>query len=184
MSGGESCASVAPSTNVTSEWTMLSGCTTMSIRSTGTSKSQRASSTSNPLFIIVAESTVTFGPIFQRGWFNACAGVTDARSAGASRKGPPEAVRIRRSTAPPPCRHWKIAECSLSTGRKRTPFRRAAVVTSSPAMTMTSFVARAMDIPFSIASRVGRRPLSPTVATRQMSASFSSTARTAASAPV
>ena len=79
--------------------------------------------------------------------------------------------------------HWKIAECSLSTGSIRTPFSRARRVTSSPAITITSFVASAMSIPFSIAATVGRSPDSPTVETRQMSASFSSTALSAASSP-
>ena len=50
-------------------------------------------------------------------------------------------------------------------------------------MTITSFVARATSIPFSIAAIVGFSPDIPTVATRQMSASLSSTARTAASSP-
>ena len=44
-----------------------------SMRSAATSNSQRASITSRPLFISVAESTVIFGPICQVGWFSASA---------------------------------------------------------------------------------------------------------------
>ena len=50
-------------------------------------------------------------------------------------------------------------------------------------MTMTSFVASATSIPFSMAATVGLRPDIPTVATRQTSASLSSTARSAESSP-
>ena len=94
------------------------------MRSPGTSNSQRASMTSRPLFISVAESTVIFGPIDQVGWRSASAGVTARRrSAGQPRKGPPEAVRTRRATSAGgrPSRHWWTALCSLSTGKDRDP---------------------------------------------------------------
>ena len=71
MSGSPSCASTEPSTNSTSECTIDCGWTTTSTRSGGTSKSQRASITSSPLFISVAESIVIFGPISQFGWRSA-----------------------------------------------------------------------------------------------------------------
>ena len=79
--------------------------------------------------------------------------------------------------------HWKTAECSLSTGSTRTPHSSALRMTSSPAMTSTSLVAKAMSIPFSMAANVGLRPDIPTVATRQMSASLSATAISAAPSP-
>ncbi len=67
------------------------------MRSTGTPKSQCASRISRPLFIIVAESMVIFGPMRQRGWASASSTVTVLKSrAGSAPKGPPEAVRIRR----------------------------------------------------------------------------------------
>ena len=108
MSGGPTCAFDEPSTNSTTEWMIDSGWTTTSIRSAGTSKSQRASMTSRPLFIIVAESTEILAPIDQLGWATASAGVMAPKvDAGRSRNGPPEAVRTRRSTHPSgsPTRH-------------------------------------------------------------------------------
>ena len=69
------------------------------------------------------------------------------------------------------------------TGRILTPRLRARRVTSSPAITMTSLVASATSMPFRIAATVGASPERPTVATRQTSASFSSTACSAASSP-
>ena len=56
-----------PSRSSTSECTIDCGCTTTSIRSGGASKSQRASITSSPLFMSVAESIVILGPMFQVG---------------------------------------------------------------------------------------------------------------------
>ena len=97
MSGTESSASCVRSVNSTSEWMMLSGWTTTSILSGGTSKSQRASMTSSPLFIIVALSIVILRPIDHFGWLRASATVTASKStSGRNMKGPPEAVRIRR----------------------------------------------------------------------------------------
>jgi hypothetical protein len=62
MSGLESCAITEPSTNSTSEWTMLCAWIRTSMRSAGTSNSQAASMTSRPLFIMVAESTEILRP--------------------------------------------------------------------------------------------------------------------------
>ncbi len=71
MSVTPSCAIIEPSTISTIEWTTDCGWTTTSMRLGGTSNSQRASMTSSPLFISVAESMVIFGPIFQVGWRSA-----------------------------------------------------------------------------------------------------------------
>ena len=113
-----------PSTYSTSECTIDCGCTTTCTCSGGTSNSHRASMTSSPLFMRVAESTVILAPIRQVGWFSASATVTRARSAAFMvRKGPPEAVsRMRRTSARLwPSRHWKTALCSESTGRSGDP---------------------------------------------------------------
>ena len=100
MSGGLSWAMTEPSTNSTSEWTIDCGWTSTSSCRAGTPKSQRASMSSSALFIIVAESTVIFGPIDQVGWRSASAGVTSASvAAGRVRKGPPLAVRRIRATS-------------------------------------------------------------------------------------
>ena len=120
MSGGESCAITLPSTNSTKECTTLSGWTTTSTCSGSSWNSHRASITSRALFISVAESIVIFGPIRQVGCFRASSGVTRASSrADRPRNGPPEDVRTTRRTScrPPAWSAWKIAECSLSTGK-------------------------------------------------------------------
>jgi len=100
MSFGEICATTEPSTHSTIEWMIDCGWMTTPRRSGGTSKSQRASMTSSPLFIIVAESIVIFGPIFQVGWASASSIVIASNvSSGRVRNGPPEAVRTSRSTS-------------------------------------------------------------------------------------
>jgi hypothetical protein len=118
--------------------------------------------TSKPLFISVAESTVILAPMRQLGCCRACSTVISAkRSFGSVRKGPPEAVKMSRSTAShrSPMRHCSAALCSLSMGRMGTPARRAASVTIAPALTSTSLLARAMGIPACSAARVGQNPL-------------------------
>ena len=69
----------------------------------------------------VAESIVIFGPICQVGCLRASSGVTSVQLACASGPGtgPPEEVRMTRRTSwrSPAWRAWKIAECSLSTGK-------------------------------------------------------------------
>ena len=123
MSGTLSCASIVPSTNSTREWTIDWGWISTWMRPPGMSKSQRASIISKALFIKVAESTVTFGPMFQVGWARASAKVALASLSGwQSRKAPPLAVKSSRSTSAflLPSRHWKMALCSLSTGRTFT----------------------------------------------------------------
>ena len=56
-----------PSTYSTMEWMMDCGCTTTCTCEDCTSKSQRASMISRPLFIKVAESMVILAPIFHVG---------------------------------------------------------------------------------------------------------------------
>ena len=74
---------------------MLWGWILTAILSTGASNSQRASNTSSPLFIMVAESMVIFLPMLQLGWLRASAIVTRSScSTGVFRNGPPEAVRM------------------------------------------------------------------------------------------
>ena len=100
MSFGDICARTDPSTHSTIEWMIDWGWMTTPRRSGGTSKSQRASMTSSPLFIIVAESIVIFGPIFQVGWARASSIVIASNvSRGRVRNGPPDAVRTSRSTS-------------------------------------------------------------------------------------
>ena len=78
--------------------------------------------TSRPLFASVAESMVILRPIRQVGCSRARSGVTEVSSPGvASRKGPPDAVRISAATdaIDSPTRHCQIAECSESIGRSQ-----------------------------------------------------------------
>ena len=153
---------------------MLWGWMITSIFSIGMPKSHRASIISRPLLKSVAESTEIFLPIDQVGWRSACSGVTEERSSAmALRKGPPEQVRMRRLTVEGsrPSRHWKMALCSLSTGRTRRPHRAAVATTSSPAITRISLLATARSFPDSRARRAGFSPAVPTIDTRTRSAS-------------
>ena len=121
--------------------------------------------TSKPLFIMLAESMVTFAPMFQRGCFRAISLVAAAIcSTVASRNGPPEAVsRIFSISALSPWSDWKMAECSESTGIMKLLCFLACPVTISPAATSVSLFARAMVFPERIAARVGFKPLNPTI---------------------
>jgi hypothetical protein len=76
------------------------GGTTTSIFSRGAPKSQWASITSRPLFIIVAESTEILGPITQLGWAHGLLRRRRPRGARPAwcRNGPPEAVSSTRRT--------------------------------------------------------------------------------------
>ncbi len=126
MSGYPRCASEAPSRKRTIAWTIEVGWTTTSIRSYGSPKRKCASISSSPLFASVAESTVIFGPMRHVGCASASARVTFASSSrDRPRNGPPDAVRTIESTdsRSRPSRHWKTAECSLSTGSRRPPPR-------------------------------------------------------------
>ncbi len=176
---------VEPSTNSTMECTTDCGCTTTAIRSTGTSKSRCASMSSSPLFIRLAEFTVTTGPIDHVGWASACSAVTAASSARVRpRNGPPEAVRTSRETSErsPERRHCAMAECSESTGTiwsARTWARR----TRSPPTTSDSLFARARVDPARSAARVGPRPTEPVMPLSTTSAPRPASTR-AASGPV
>ena len=80
------------------------------------------------------------------------------------RKGPPEAVRIRRSNMASMERHLRVcwrAKCSLSTGRRWTPVLGISAMTRSPAMTRASLLARAMSLPARMAATVGVSPTEP-----------------------
>src|SRR5579875_2043227 len=192
MSGTASCAFTEPSTNSTSECTMLSRCSSTRMRSSGTPNSHEASITSSPLFINVAESMVILAPIRQVGCCSASAGVTARRrSRGRSRNAPPEAVRINAATSaalpsgvPSPRKHCQIALCSLSMGSTATWWARAAAMTRCPAITSASLLASATVFPASIAASVGRRPWRPTTASSTKSAAHSCTSVVSASGPV
>src|SRR3954452_2325330 len=142
------------------------------MRAYGTPKRKCASITSSPLFASVAESTVIFGPMRQVGCASACSGVTSSSSARARpRNGPPEPVSTRVSTcsASRPSRHWKSAECSLSTGRIRPRPRSRAASASSPAATRLSLFASARSTPRSSAQSVAWTPAKPTTELRTTS---------------
>ena len=74
-----------------------------------------------------------------------------------------------------PCRHWKIAECSLSTGRSFTPFFFTASHTSLPPVTSVSLFAKAISFLAFAAASVGFKPTIPTTEFTTRSA-FSSVA--------
>ena len=64
---------------------------------------------------------------------------------------------------------WKIALCSLSTGRIGTLCFFARGMIRCPAVTRVSLLARAMVFPLSIAAIVGRMPIMPTIAVTSIS---------------
>ena len=129
---------------------------------------------------------VTFGPISQVGWARASATETSANCWSVRvRNGPPLAVRITRWTSlrRPDCMAWKTALCSLSTGTIWACFSSASRMTSGPATTRLSLLARATDLPASKAAQVPCRPALPTIAESTMSISGSPTARAIPSGP-
>ena len=79
--------------------------------------------------------------------------------------------RLISRLSPLPIRHWKIAECSESTGIISTPCFCASSITSSPAHTSVSLLARPMRFPVRIAASVGFSPTMPTTAVITQSAS-------------
>ena len=173
MSGVPSCAIIAPSLNCTMEWIRLCGWTTTWTSSRPTPKSHLASITSNPLLTIVAESMVIFCPMDQFGCFNASSTWTFfICSLVLPLNGPPEAVRriLSISLEFSPFKHWKIALCSLSTGRIFTPYSLAIDITICPAVTKVSLLAKAISLPALIASKVGLIPIIPTKAVTTISA--------------
>ena len=164
------------------EWITLWGWMTTVISSGVTEKRCIASINSRPLFIIVALSTEILAPMLQLGWRTACSGVTSSSSARAfPRKGPPEPVSRILCSSPGarPIRHWKMAECSESTGMISAPLSRARCITSVPAQTRVSLFARAMRFFSSMAASVGRRPTAPetAVTTQSLSASVAASIR-------
>ena len=186
MSVTLNCAKTDPSINSTSECTILWGCTTTSTCLIGKPKSQWASIISKPLLNMVAESIVIFCPIDHVGCFNACAKVTFSIAwALLCRKGPPDAVKMtfRTSFSFAPTRHWKMALCSLSTGNTCFFLFFASAITADPAKTKISLLATARSFPLRNAARAGAKPAVPTMATKTMSASVSSTIRANPSAP-
>ena len=68
-----------------------------------------------------------------------------------------------------PFKHWKMALCSLSTGRRRTWCSLARGTIRWPAVTSVSLLARAMSFPDRMAAMVGRIPIIPTTAVTRIS---------------
>jgi hypothetical protein len=100
MSVTPSCASTVPSTSSTIECTIDCGWISTSMRPASTPNRKRASITSSPLFMSVAESIVIFGPMRQVGCASASSRVISRKlSRGRLRKGPPEAVSSSRRTS-------------------------------------------------------------------------------------
>ena len=112
-----------------------------------------------------AESMVIFAPMFQVGWPNACSTVAvRMRSLSQVRKGPPEAVSKICSylLGPAPCKHWKMALCSLSTGSS-VPGGQA-FITISPPATSVSLLASSTRLPAVRAAMTALSPATPTTA--------------------
>ena len=119
-----------------------------------------------------------FAPMLQLGCLSACSRVTCSSCSFVNvRKGPPDAVSINFSTllCISPARHWKMAECSESTGNIGVWCFIASSFIISPATTIVSLLARAMALPALMALIVGRRPENPTIAVTTMSMGFDST---------
>src|SRR5215210_4207780 len=114
---------------------------------------------------------VILGPIRHVGCLSASSGPAPTSCAFSNEKnGPPDAVsRISRtSDSRLPSRHWKIAECSESTGIMRLPLAR--FMTHSPPATSDSLLARATWFPAASAPTVAARPAKPTIPLRTTSA--------------
>src|ERR1044072_5374149 len=128
---------------------------------------------SRPLFIKVAESIVTFGPIDQLGCFSAaCRVALRISSLDQVRNGPPEAVMMTLVTSSrrPAVSAWNSALCSESTGSTIAPVCLARRITKGPAQTSDSLLASASVAPRSIAASDGSRPATPVIAPITMSA--------------
>src|SRR5215211_7617721 len=164
MSGNAACNTTEPSLKKAPPWTTDWRCTTTRTSSNATSKRWCASITSRPLFIMVAESMVIFGPIRHVGCASASLGPASTSLAfSKEKKGPPEAVNNISLISSPrlPSRHWKIAECSESTGIMRLFAARS--ITHSPPATSDSLLARATRFPACRAPTVAARPAKPTI---------------------
>ena len=175
MSGGDSWASTEPSVNSTNEWMTDSGWMITSICSGGRSNSQRASITSRALFISVAESTVIFGPICQVGCRRASSAVTSASSAArlaAERPaagGQHDALDLAGAAARQRLEDGASARCPPAAAS--APRRAARSMTSGPATTSVSLLARATVLPASRAAQVPVSPAAPTMAVTTTSTS-------------
>ena len=186
MSGGPIWAITEPSTNSTSECTIDCGWITTSMRSRSRPKRWCSSITSSALFIKVAEPIVMRGPMLQLGCLSAASGLARSSSSRvALRNGPPLAVRITRRTRSrrSPRRHWKMAECSLSTGTIVAPCARASGIKSAPASTSDSLLARASVLPRSSTATEAGRPAAPTTPCTATSYSHSRAISSSAFAP-
>src|SRR5215211_6301514 len=170
MSGSAACNTTEPSSNSAPPCITDWRCTTTRTSSNGTPKRWCASITSSPLFIMVAESMVILGPIRHVGCLSASSGPTSTSLAFSNeKKGPPDAVNNTPviSSSRLPSRHWKIAECSESTGIMRLLAARA--ITHSPPATSDSLLARATRLPVCKAPTVAARPAKPTMPLRTTS---------------
>ena len=109
---------------------------------------------------------VILAPMFQLGCLRASALVlVRSSSVFMPKNGPPDAVSrilVRLGALSLSCRHWKMAECSLSTGSSFTPCCATARVTRWPPVTRLSLLARARSWPLSMAVRLAPRPAMPT----------------------
>ena len=103
------------------------------------------------------------------------------------RNGPPEAVRTILAPAlafsVAPARHWKIALCSLSTGRSSQPEFLTVSIRRRPPQTTLSLLARRRRLPARAAAKVGATPAAPPTACTTTSVSGSSARRETASGP-
>src|SRR5215212_116572 len=170
MSGSAACSTTEPSSKRAPPCTTDWRCTTTLTSSNGTPNRWCASITSSPLFIIVAESMVIFLPIRHVGCLSASSGpASTSRAFSNVKKGPPDAVNNTDliSSSSLPSRHWRIAECSESTGIMRLLVARS--ITHSPPATSDSLFARATRLPACKAPTVGARPAKPTIALRTTS---------------
>ena len=157
-----------------------------SMRSAGMPKNQRASITSNPLFMSDAESIVILAPIRHVGCFRASLAVTCCSCSYVYwRNGPPEQVSRSLSTLfmSSPTRHWKMALCSESTGNKSTWYCSTNFKISSPATTSVSLLARQIFLRALIALMVGTKPEKPTIEASTASMGWASTISFKASVP-
>ena len=124
MSATPKFAIICPSINSTIECTKPSGWMSTSICSGSRSNNHFASIISSPLFMSVAESTDIFLPMDHMGCAIACSGVASLKAfLSTSKNGPPEPViyTFESSYLSLPYMHWKMAQCSLSTGIRSPP---------------------------------------------------------------
>ena len=118
----------------------------------------------------------------QVGCATACAGLAcPICSSVQCRNGPPDAVRMiwRMPARCFSSKAWKMALCSESTGNRRAPASRAAVMNRSPAQTSASLLAKATAAPRRTASSVGGSPAAPTIAAITQSADMRAASQTA-----